>query len=105
MRGPTLIPKTVSITVCALLTLPLPHTERRALKVGITFGIMGVSRHGSAHCPQCIPTGSGVWTVSVAEVSNNTCCPSVVWAVDKTVKVFTGQATVLTMLIVLTPKK
>ena len=53
----------------------------------------------------CQPrSGSGkVWTVSVAEVSNNAWLTSVVWVVSKTVKkcLLTKVLTVLTALMVL----
>ena len=34
-----------------------------------------------------------MWTVNVVEVSNHTCWPSVVWAVNMTEEMFAGLAT------------
>ena len=47
----------------------LCHIKRKN-EVGVIMWLWG-SRHGNAHCPEDMLIWSGLWTVSVAEVSSN----------------------------------
>ena len=48
----------------------LPSPTRKGIKVWHYYVNYEGSGHCSVCCPQCILTGSGVWAVSDAEVSN-----------------------------------
>ena len=63
------------------------------------------SSHYTAHCPQGVLTGIAVCTVSVPEVSNNTCWLSVVWAVSNKSCLLAWLLTVLKALTMLITNK